>query len=263
MTSIDTTADSDDASLLEELYVERTSLGTERQLVEHVRPEQITEGFRATVDRFEGSLASGPFYPPASRKPFVDLLSDDTPEPGKLTGTTQLQALLWAPPRWSVEGHPELDFHFLARELTPMSTVKGAAHVWMTPITDHQLTLDALLVNADDRTPIVCEMAVGPDQNAEHGLIQALAAAAQLAVPAQLRRLGVEYRDHLGAEAPTQLDVYVVTADGSGQASAEPFNERAYALADTVAPELAPWIRRIVFLEATYTDGTLRFTRTH
>jgi hypothetical protein len=261
MSSLDTTADAD--ALLEELYVERKSLGTGQQLVEHVRPDEITKGFQATVEHFADARAKGPFYPSASRKPFVDLLDGQVPQAGKLTGTTQLQALLWSPPRWSVEGHPELDFHFLARELTPTSTVAGDRREWMTEIIPHHISLDALLVNADDRTPIVSEMKVGADQNAEYGLVQALAAAAQLAVPAQRRRLAVEYRDHLGADVPERLDVYVITADGPDHANAQAFKDRAYALADAVAPELERWIRRIAFLDASYADGTLRFTREH
>jgi hypothetical protein len=44
-------------------------------------------------------------------------------------------------------------------------------------------------VNAGDRTPIVAEVKIGGDANAQLALIQALAAAAQLAPERQRRRL--------------------------------------------------------------------------
>ena len=66
-------------------------------------------------------------------------------------------------------------------------------------------------VNAEDRTPIVAEIKVGADENAELGLIQALAAAAQLSSASQLTRLHRQFKDFFSNEAPSAVDVYVIT----------------------------------------------------
>jgi hypothetical protein len=130
----------------------------------------------------------------------------------EIADTEHVQALLGRPPRWEVADDRSLDFEFVARELTPISSVARGQRVWLTSASERRLSLDALLVNAEDRTPIVVEIKVGADENAELGLIQALAAAAQLSGRAQLTRLHHQLKDFFRNEAPSALDVYVITA---------------------------------------------------
>jgi hypothetical protein len=126
-----------------------------------------------------------------------------------------------------------------------------------------RLSLDALLVNAEDRTPIVAEIKVGGDENAELALVQALAAAAQLSNASQLRRLHGEYRDALGADRPTRLDVYVITARPPDRGVRPQLARRGHAHARELdrTGALTRWIRQIVFLEARQRDGQLGFVR--
>jgi hypothetical protein len=85
--------------------------------------------------------------------------------------------MLWAPTRWAVRCRPDLDFHYVAREISP-----GRVMVRGKPVQQLQsISMDVLLVNANDRTPIVAEVKLKSDESAELALVQALPAAAQLA----------------------------------------------------------------------------------
>jgi hypothetical protein len=101
-----------------------------------------------------------------------------------------------------------------------MSSAGARRRVWITNDRGRQISLEALLVSAEDRTPIVAEIKIGGDQNLEFGLVQALAAAAQLSSEPQLHRLHDQYRNALGESAPTRLDVYVIAARAPSRASA-------------------------------------------
>lgn len=247
--------------LIESLYWSRRNKGGQQaQLDAGFEDHQLVSAFTATTDAVRDIRASGPFYPEATRTPLIDLSrrsnSDD-----RIGDTEHLQAMLWQPPRWSVVGQPSLDFEFLARELTPASSVKGTERVWLFDDPRRRVSLDALLVNAEDRSPIVAEIKVGADENAELALVQALTAAAQLSSPSQLRRLHRQFRDALGRAEPVKLDVYVITARsperGVRLALADRARARAQRLLETGA--LAHWIRRIVFLEVSVLAGRLEF----
>lgn len=189
--------------------------------------------------------------------PLIDLFRRPSRASGRVVDTEHLQALLWRPPRWAVEGEPRLDFEFLARELTPISSVKGKERVWLAEDPRRHLSLDALLVNVEDRTPIVSEIKVGADENAELALVQALATAAQLSSPSQLRRLHRQFRDSLGQTEPSTLDVYVITAHAPERGVRPMLATRAHSRARRLIETggLEGWIRRIVFLEASIVAG--------
>jgi hypothetical protein len=160
-----------------------------------------------------------------------------------------------------VGGRPELDFHFLAGEITPSSSATGEKRRWLTADRRRHISLDALMVNADDRTPIVAEIKVGSDQNAELAVVQALAAAAQLSTASQLRRLHREYRDHLGQSPPSRLDLYVITSGSPPRGTRPQLARRAQQRATELehSGRLPKCIRRIIFLEATLVVGALTF----
>jgi hypothetical protein len=251
------------AQRIEDVYRALKSRGgQEAQLAHTTDAKEIAAAFKRTVGEVRTLTGRGPFYPPGTRKPLADLLAEAGTKPKKLADTSHLQAMLWAPTRWQVEDHPELDFHFVERELTPGSAVSGTTRTWMID-KKHQLSADALLINADDRTPIVAEIKVAGDQNAQYGLIQALAAAAQLSTPSQLKRLRTAYRDYFGPAVPACVDVYVILADRPPRGTRPKLLKRAIEIGDAIVEQdlLSPWIRRICFLEAVRADSAVLFRK--
>jgi hypothetical protein len=128
-------------------------------------------------------------------------------------------------------------------------------------VAERRISLDALLVNADDRTPIVAEIKVGDDEIAELGLIQALAAAAQLTSNSQLTRLHRQFKDSFNNEPPSGLDVYVITARAPERGVRPELAMRAHSLAEELMTDgsLSAWVRRIAFLEMTLLGGRPAF----
>ena len=253
-------AEVEPATLIEHMYASLRDVGGQRaQLDCAFDTVDLARAFTATFADLESTPAGGSFFPSGSRTPLIDLGEQRAEFTDHISDTEHLQALLWQPPRWRVEGRPELDFCFLARELTPTSSEATEGRRWLTADTRRHISLDALLVNANDRTPIVAEIKVSGDENAELALVQALAAAAQLSTPSQLRRLHREYRDHFGLMAPSQLDVYVITARSPPRGTRPQLARRARQRVGELERSglLARWIRRIIFLEAARTNGTL------
>lgn len=223
-------------------------------------PNELVTAFAATVDDVEGLKARGAFFPEGTRTSMLEL-SEARAGLDEIADTDHVQALLWRPPRWEVVDDHSLDFEFLGRELTPMSSVAVRQRVWLTPVAERRISLDALLVNAEDRTPIVAEIKVGDDENAEIGLIQALAAAAQLSSRSQLTRLHRQFKDFFKKEPSSALDVYVITVRAPERGVRPQLATRAHALAAELMSDgyLSTWIRRIAFLEMTLLDGRPAF----
>lgn len=244
-------------TLIEDIYAARR-MGQDAQDGSRVDAAQVGQAFAETVADLQGARARGRFFETRG-KALGDLLADRSHSADRVLDTEHLQGLLWQPPRHLVEGHPELDFIYLARELTPTSSVSRNKRVWLTPEERRHLSLDALLMNADDRTPVAAEIKVGSGQNAEYALIQALAGAAQLATDSQRRRLHDEFREYLGARAPANLDVYVITARAPQRGIRPQLAARAHDLARELQQQglLSPWVRRIRFLEAHLAEGQL------
>lgn len=242
-----------DVERIEDLYWGRKRAGGQAaQEAAPVSAAAVVSGFAETAAAVEAIKGAGPFYPSGQRKPLSDLLAARAAIGDRISDTAHLQALLWARPRWRVEDHPELDFHFLAREISPGRAVVKGRPSWMLG-EQFRLSADALLINAVDRTPIVAEFKVGNDQNAEYALVQALAAAAQLSSVAQRRRLAGEYRDALGDKVPERLDVYVVLAERPTAGTGPRLLQRALRLAAELSRggSLEAWVRRIEIFEAT------------
>lgn len=125
------------------------------------------------------------------------------------------------------------------------------------------VSLDLLLANAnsEDRTPIVAEAKVGPDENAELGLVQALAGAAQLSTAHQRKRLREVYWEHLGKRVPKHVDVYVIGYKPPPRGVKPKLFKRALELAGEIIDSgaLSDWVGRIAFLEAELENGALTF----
>jgi hypothetical protein len=254
------------AKPIETVYWEvRRRGGQQAQLAFPMAKDELVAAFVTTAEDVHGLKARGTFFPEGTRTSLF-MLGRARKSLTEIADTEHVQSLLGRPPRWEVADDRSLDFEFVARELTPMSSVAGGRRVWLTRAAERRLSLDALLVNAEDRTPIVAEIKVGADENAELGLIQALAAAAQLSSPSQLTRLHRQFKDFFSNEAPSALDVYVITAAAPVSGVRPQLARRAHALGEELitAGSLAAWIRRIAFLEMTLIDGrpTFKVART-
>lgn len=247
-----------DGNLIETLYWEARKRGGQRaQFDFELATDELVAAFAATVADVQNLEARGPFFPEGTRRPLF-ALGRARAGSREIIDTQHVQALLGRPPRWQVAGDRGLDFEFVARELTPMSSLAGGRRVWLTQRPERRVSLDALLINAEDRTPIVAEIKVGGDENAELALIQALAAAAQLSSGSQLKRLYRQFYDFFDEAQPASvLDVYVMTARAPERGVRPRLASRAHARADqlTASGALSHWIRRIAFIEMTLVDG--------
>ena len=234
--------------------------GQQRQLDLPVTAADIGEAFESTVTAVSDTRGNGSFFPPGTRKGLFDLCKERPLPLDALCDTQHLQALLWSPPRWPVEGRPELEFMFVDREITPASAVVDRKREWIYG-EDWRVSADLLLMNTRDRTPIVAEFKRGGDENADYALVQALAAAAQLTPSRQRARLRKEYSDHFGEHVPNLLDVYVILADPARHGTGPKLLERALAHAEVLrtSRRLDRWIRRVVFLEVKSAGGELTF----
>lgn len=252
-----------DPSRIEDLYHRYGSAGGQQaQLDFTVTTDAISSAFHATVSAVSAVRGEGPFHPAGTRKALFDLDAERRPVVDGLADTEHLQALLWSPPRWSVEGRSELDFMFVTREITPGSAVDGDKRSWVIE-QDCQVSADLLLMNTNtnDRTPIVAEFKRGGDQNADYALVQALAAAAQLTPPRQRERLRAQYSEYFGKHLPERLDVYVIVTNPPPRGTRPKLLKRAqnHAAELQATGALDQWIRRIVFLEVKASSGRLSF----
>lgn len=250
-----------DPGRIEDLYHRYGDAGGQQaQLDFQVTTDDITAAFQATVSAVSSVRGEGPFHPAGTRKALFDLDAERGPVVDALADTEHLQALLWSPPRWSVEGRPELEFMFVTREITPGSAVDGGKRAWVIE-QSCQVSADMLLMNVNDRTPIVAEFKRGGDQNADYALVQALAAAAQLTPARQRERLRAQYSEYFGMEPPDRLDVYVIVTEPPPRGTRPKLLKRAqqHAAELDASGALNRWVRRIVFLEVKAAGGGLTF----
>jgi hypothetical protein len=248
-----------EGKLLETVYWDARRRGGQRaQWGFELAASELAEAFAATVEDVGHQKARGAFFPEGTRTSLFEL--GPRARSKEILDTAHVQSLLGRPPRWEVTDNRSLDFEFVARELTPMSSVAAGGRAWLTAAAERPVSLDALLVNAEDRTPIVAEIKVGNDENAELGLIQALTAVAQLSSRWQLARLHRQFEDFFSTE-PATLDVYVITAGAPDRGVRPQLAARAHALASQLMSDgaLAAWIRRVASLEMTLPDGRPSF----
>lgn len=145
-----------------------------------------------------------------------------------------------------MRNHPELGFRYVDREIASARTTKRGDG-------GRALSLDLLLANAADRTPIAGEVKLGGDQNVFYALIQALVHAARLATPSQMERLRRFYADHFASDHPAAVvDVYVIVRDAPTAGTRPVLFELATTLAAQLVdvPEVAERVRRITCLAA-------------
>ena len=150
----------------------------------------------------------------------------------------------------------ELSFAYVDREIFPGRTT-GAARM-------RKRTADLLLVNVDDRLPIVGELKIGFDRPTYFAFVQALMHAAELVSKAQRARLVREYEGARFAwpEGGPYIDVFLIAYEPPDTGR---FRERSTAATEEIArkmivsPKVSKWVRRIAYLTAKSASGQLSF----
>lgn len=246
---------------IESLYTRhRQAGGQEAQRALNVDATSVAQSFAHTVSQLEEALRGSGRFHEGGRTPLRGIAErehDREVEP--FPSTHDLAAFLWKPATWSVAGRSELDFIYVDREIVPGRIVEDGKAAYGAP----KVSADLLLANANagDGTPIVAEVKLRGDENVELALIQALASAAQLSLPAQRQRLQAHYSDYFGGEVPDRLDVYVISYKPPEKGTKPKLYESARHLTQalTTGGQLDQWVRRIVLLEARFEDGALTF----
>ena len=165
------------------------------------------------------------------------------------------------------EGEP-LGWTYVARELVPLRTSGQGAET--SALSRASRRVDLLLADAE-RTPVVTEVKAKSDQHPFYGTVQALLLAAQLASPAQRRRLTT----HHGVKPDGPIDLCLVLA-ANARYFFEP--EKGWKRTPKFKPKLTeeagrlsaafvadarthPYVRSITWLDARMGDGQLVFAR--
>jgi hypothetical protein len=218
--------------------------------------DEIAAEFVAAVDAFEPVfVGTGQFYPDGQREllpdPTIVLLQD------RIKSTDELASILAARPRFKVDRRPQLDFHYVDREIVASRALDAAGkpHYQASPV-----QLDLLLVNANDATPIASEAKLTADpKDPEAALLQALLYASLLAPSGQRSRLPMAYPDLFRLGTPAKIDVYVLLYRLAKRR--EPLLESAIALAKDLGKSgaVAKHLRHIAFIEMYVRQGRPRF----
>ncbi len=169
-----------------------------------------------------------------------------------------------------VLNRPELSFSYVDREIIPARTTGRARYAdGRPPATGTRL--DWLLVNREDRRPIIAEVKVGNDMNPFYALIQTLMYAAELATFNQATRLQQHYDQvrfpelaNSQEDVPPAIDIYLILSnyDRTNQTRTELLDVTERLCERLVKePIVRTHIRRIACLDAHLNDaGQLCFS---
>jgi hypothetical protein len=238
-----------------------------KELLRGKKLTALAEKFRRSVERFAAfTNLDEPFYPispPRKDLPDVMTIAD-------ITDTLSLTAFLDRCRSAQVDDDPELGFVYVDREIVPARKTGKAVFENGDRSTCYR-RLDWLLTNARDGLPIIAEVKVGTDKNAFSALLQLLMYAAELATPAQQKRLRQHYpKDFASCDAAEDstrpsLDTYIILSKQNPRS-----RERQEILKLTseichrllIEDGMTRYIRRISCLEATLdTSRQLRFKK--
>lgn len=215
----------------------------------HARdPTLLIHRFRQSVTALEKvPLIDLPFYP-NGRTP---LPSPATPV-AEITETHHFASQLNDGRPRRVEGCGEaLDFSYVDREISPLRTdISGIP----------RRSLDLVLANVQDRTPIFAELKIRDDKLVYVALIQVLMLAVELVVPAQ----GGRFRTHLRAPdialpESGPADIYVIGFEPPARGE---YRERSTRATEEISRQLvehslvSQYVRRIAYIEA-FADSDL------
>jgi hypothetical protein len=239
----------------EKVYEQR--LLEAKRLLRSPRATPLVEMFRESLRETEGYFRRCDY----SDQSFYDNERVLNVDPG-LESTDALAR--WLSDRrkqpWRVLGDDSLSFYYLDREL--VSTRALGAKLADSRSSRNGPRSDLLLANASTRRPIIGEVKLtshgSPDKDPFFALVQALASAAYLLPPAQLKRIGNLRHDPDARIDPesTQVDLYLLMGEAP-ELSPLWFELRdcAERLAAVLVPQISDRIHTIAGLElAWYED---------
>lgn len=194
-------------------------------------PGRLALAFEEEARQFKGFGPNEAFHPAGTRKALPR-------NPNRVGSTKDFASFLWQPPRWKVVRQKDLDFHYVDREIVTSRTTKGTHAA--------SFSLDLLLANAEDQTPILAELKIRGDENAFYALVQALVHAARIGTPKQLRRLERFYADPFKKETPSsRVDIYIVLVEHPVTGTRPNLLRQAKLLADQAMAPGSPITARV------------------
>jgi len=219
-------------------------------------PKLLAYRFGLGIKKWEDQPAiDEPFYGPGGHDP------PNPPTPvEKIVYTHDFASQLASGAPQIVKGDEKLSFTYVDREISPART-KGPKETRIA-----RRSLDLLLANDHDRTPVLAELKIRDDKLAYFALVQVLMLAVELLSSPQRERLATHTpvgRITWPGEGPF-ADLYIIAFDppASGtyrQESFEATEQISKALLEY--DEVSRYIRRIAYLEASPADGGLKFER--
>jgi hypothetical protein len=226
-----------------------TRVAEAKRLLAH--PAELATLFAESVAIVEAEYRNyQPFYPEYHR--FGCAKGKEHGEP--LRATVDVAARLSKREVWAVPDNPQLSFRYLDREIQ-IARSKPAPPELASGST---LLLDLFLANAQDRTPILCELKLRKDQCALYALIQVLTQAAYAATASQRERLVLfgSRPEFVLREAlpnkPATLDLYILLVEKPEVAPYTDIHELAVELSKKLIVNslVGRRIRRIAWIEA-------------
>jgi hypothetical protein len=215
-------------------------------------PRHLAGRFERSVNFASGLTPTGEAFYETKRTPLID-----PPPPARCLGTTlAFASYLGAQKTLSVAGVTELDFFYLDREIFPLRS-KGSPR-------QPRRSLDLLLANASDRRPIVAELKIRGDRPTYYAFIQLLMLTSALYAPPQLQRLHKHKASAnlIWDEDGPIGDMYLIAYEPPARGK---FRERSFEATKEISKrlvgesEVGRVVRRIVYLEASATNGALAF----
>lgn len=215
-------------------------------------PRLLARRFRLSLEMLEAhSGIDASFYPPGRRDP------PNPPTPvDEIKSTIEFASQLCDGRAQVVEGVPDLSFVYVDRELSPLRTT--------APDRVARRSLDLLLANSGDGTPVLAELKIRADKPAYFAFVQVLMLAAELLVSSQRRRLKGHppAENMVWSETGPFADLYLVAFEPPETGK---YRERSFKATQEISrrlvvdPAVASFIRRIAYLEAVVDDGGLAF----
>lgn len=242
---------------LRELYAALTALHEHEQMLlakQHAtRPKDL-------INRFLHSVRDGARREVDPTEAFHDPRDPDLPDQpvafDRLISTFDFASHLPGV-EYAVDGHPELGFSYVAREVFP-GRRKREKRRRMVP-----RTLDLLLSSADRKLPIIGEVKIRGDSLTYFAFVQALMHVAELVAPLQRERLATHYEGRFdwpptGPYADLYLISYEPPKTGANRDDSFTLSKQIAEAFEQDA-EVGRHVRRIAFIEAEQRGDQLGF----
>lgn len=212
---------------------------------------QLAARFQRSVETLATWDSDGQtFYPPGRKDP----LSVEPPR--EIKSTFDFVARL-VRQDGTVKGADDLSFEYIDREIFPTRTSLG------TPETrQRRRSLDLLLANAHDRTPVFAELKIHGDRLPYFALVQALMLTSEFLAAPQRDRLSAHTHKLLWPASPPYADIYVIAYEAPERGK---YRERSLRATERTCERLmshgyvAQQVRRLVYLNASPGTESLEF----